>query len=119
MRPLFLTVAALEAEALELRRASLALTLLYLASKSLVEFKRISLTGFSNYTSRFVTRASQSRQHVDTSLIHIEYCKPPTTELFDVDSKRISIVTVNTKEYHSNVLEIITRIMCMTLDNSL
>ncbi|GJS12134.1 hypothetical protein Tco_0368930 [Tanacetum coccineum] len=36
MRPLFLTVAALEAKALELRRASLALTLLYLASKSLV-----------------------------------------------------------------------------------
>ncbi|GJS25615.1 hypothetical protein Tco_0454247 [Tanacetum coccineum] len=35
MRPLFLTVAALEAKALELRRASLALTLLYLASKSL------------------------------------------------------------------------------------
>ncbi|GJW71241.1 mitochondrial proton/calcium exchanger protein-like protein isoform X1 [Tanacetum coccineum] len=36
MRPLFLIVAALEAEALELRRASLALTLLYLTSKSLV-----------------------------------------------------------------------------------
>ncbi|GKB18249.1 hypothetical protein Tco_0852172 [Tanacetum coccineum] len=36
MRPLFLIVTALEAEALELRKASLALTLLYLASKSLV-----------------------------------------------------------------------------------
>nr|GEZ65018.1 hypothetical protein [Tanacetum cinerariifolium] len=37
------------------------------------------------------TGASQSRQHVDTSLIHIESCKPPTAELFDVDSGRISI----------------------------
>ncbi|GKF26620.1 hypothetical protein Tco_0082514, partial [Tanacetum coccineum] len=36
MRPLFLIVVALDAEALELRRASLALTLLYLALKSLV-----------------------------------------------------------------------------------
>ncbi|GJX57667.1 hypothetical protein Tco_0287564 [Tanacetum coccineum] len=36
MRPLFLTIKVLEAEALELRRARLALTLLYLASKSLV-----------------------------------------------------------------------------------
>ncbi|GJV86625.1 reverse transcriptase domain-containing protein, partial [Tanacetum coccineum] len=36
MRPLFLTVTDLDAEAFELRRASLALTLLYLASKSLV-----------------------------------------------------------------------------------
>nr|GEU84022.1 hypothetical protein [Tanacetum cinerariifolium] len=36
IRPLFFTIKALEAEDLELRRASLALTLLYLASKSLV-----------------------------------------------------------------------------------
>ncbi|GJU66720.1 hypothetical protein Tco_1252979 [Tanacetum coccineum] len=36
IRPLFFTIEALEAEALELRSASLALTLLYLASKSLV-----------------------------------------------------------------------------------
>ncbi|GJV92279.1 hypothetical protein Tco_1540092 [Tanacetum coccineum] len=36
IRPLFFTIEALEAKALELRRASLALTLLYLASKSLV-----------------------------------------------------------------------------------
>ncbi|GKE77963.1 hypothetical protein Tco_1544083, partial [Tanacetum coccineum] len=36
IRPLLLTVADLEAEALKLRRASLALTLLYLDSKSLV-----------------------------------------------------------------------------------
>nr|GEW52755.1 hypothetical protein [Tanacetum cinerariifolium] len=37
------------------------------------------------------TGASQSRQHVDTSLIHIESRKSPTAELFDVDSGRISI----------------------------
>nr|GFB77050.1 hypothetical protein [Tanacetum cinerariifolium] len=37
------------------------------------------------------TGASQSRQHVDTSLIHIESCKPPTAELFDVDYGRIAI----------------------------
>ncbi|GJR03432.1 hypothetical protein Tco_0526416 [Tanacetum coccineum] len=43
----------------------------------------------------------------------------PTAELFDVDSGRISIVTMNTKEYHSDVLAIITRIMRRTLDNRL
>ncbi|GJW38477.1 retrovirus-related pol polyprotein from transposon TNT 1-94 [Tanacetum coccineum] len=43
-----------------------------------------------------VTGVSQSRQH--------ESRKSPTAELFDVDSGRISIVTVNTKEYHSDVL---------------
>nr|GEU67265.1 putative reverse transcriptase domain-containing protein [Tanacetum cinerariifolium] len=37
------------------------------------------------------TGASQSRQQVDTSLIHIESRKPPTAELFDFDSGRISI----------------------------
>ncbi|GJS41523.1 RNA-directed DNA polymerase, eukaryota [Tanacetum coccineum] len=41
---------------------------------------------------------------VDTSLIHIESHKSPTAELFDVDSGRISIATVNTKEYHYDVL---------------
>ncbi|GJT07833.1 hypothetical protein Tco_0842295 [Tanacetum coccineum] len=61
----------------------------------------------------------QNRYLVDTSLIHIESRKPPTAEMFDVDSGRISIVTVNTKEYHSDVLAIITRIMRRTLDNSL
>ncbi|GJZ86527.1 hypothetical protein Tco_0658137 [Tanacetum coccineum] len=44
-----------------------------------------------------VTGVSQSRQH--------ESRKSPTAELFDVDSGRISIVTVNTKEYHSDVLQ--------------
>ncbi|GKC53367.1 uncharacterized mitochondrial protein-like protein [Tanacetum coccineum] len=48
---------------------------------------------------------------MDTSLIHIESRKSPTKSLFDVGSRRISIVTVNTKEYHSDVLAIITRIM--------
>ncbi|GKA18725.1 hypothetical protein Tco_0698640 [Tanacetum coccineum] len=51
---------------------------------------------------------------VDTSLIHIESRKSPTKSLFDVGSRRISIFTVNTKEYHSDVLAIITRIMRRT-----
>nr|GEX84156.1 hypothetical protein [Tanacetum cinerariifolium] len=68
-------------------------------------FRRTSVTGFqaqsissSNtialdlpYLLVLNTEASQSRQHVDTSLIHIESRKPPTAELFDVDSGRISI----------------------------
>ncbi|GJX85897.1 hypothetical protein Tco_0336671, partial [Tanacetum coccineum] len=41
---------------------------------------------------------------VISSLIHIESRKLPTAVLFDVDIGRISIVTVNTKEYHSDVL---------------
>nr|GEY92318.1 hypothetical protein [Tanacetum cinerariifolium] len=61
-----------------------------------------------------VTKASQSRQQVDTSLIHIESRKSPTAELFDVDSGRIFIVTVNTREYHSDNLADITRIMRKT-----
>nr|GEU66628.1 hypothetical protein [Tanacetum cinerariifolium] len=65
-----------------------------------------------------VTKASQSRQHFDTSLFHIESRNPPTAELFDVDSGRISIVIVNNKEYHSDGLAIITRIMRRTLDSS-
>ncbi|GJR84020.1 RNA-directed DNA polymerase, eukaryota, reverse transcriptase zinc-binding domain protein [Tanacetum coccineum] len=43
-----------------------------------------------------ITGTSQSRQHVITSLIHIESCKSPTMSLFDVGSSRISIFTVNT-----------------------
>ncbi|GJU53294.1 hypothetical protein Tco_1227008 [Tanacetum coccineum] len=38
-----------------------------------------------------ITGTSQSRQHVITSLIHIESCKSPTAELFEVDSGRIFI----------------------------
>ncbi|GKG05562.1 hypothetical protein Tco_0325648, partial [Tanacetum coccineum] len=84
-----------------------------------IQFRRISLTGFlaqsirsSNvgaldlsYLLVLITGTSQSRQHdkIDTRLIHIESRKSPTAELFDVDSGRISIVTVNTKEYHSDV----------------
>ncbi|GJV89300.1 hypothetical protein Tco_1533238 [Tanacetum coccineum] len=56
-----------------------------------------------------IAGASQSRQH--------ESRKLPTAELFNVNSGRISIVTVNTKEYHFDVLAIITRIMHRTLDN--
>ncbi|GJY94919.1 hypothetical protein Tco_0511280, partial [Tanacetum coccineum] len=67
--------------------------------------------GFTAALAVLITEASQSRQH--------ESRKPPTTELFDVDSRRISIVIVNTKEYHSEVLSIITRIMRRTLDNIL
>ncbi|GKC57408.1 hypothetical protein Tco_1085006 [Tanacetum coccineum] len=95
---------------------------------SFVQFRRTSLTGFpaqsirssnaialdSPYLLVLITRTSQSRQHVDTSLIHLESRKSPTKSLFDVGSRRISIVTVNTKEYHSDVLAIITRIMRRT-----
>ncbi|GJR29478.1 hypothetical protein Tco_1105710 [Tanacetum coccineum] len=45
----------------------------------------------SPYLLVLITRTSQSRQHVDTSLIHVESRKSPTAELFDVDSGRISI----------------------------
>ncbi|GJU08052.1 uncharacterized mitochondrial protein-like protein [Tanacetum coccineum] len=67
------------------------------------------ILGFAAALAVLVTGASQSRQHeshhrffpVDTSLIHIESRKSPTKSLFDVGSRRISIFTVNTKEYHS------------------
>ncbi|GJW18446.1 hypothetical protein Tco_0025882 [Tanacetum coccineum] len=88
--------------------------------KQQIQFKRISLTGFpaqsvrssnvialdSLYLLVLITGVSQSKQHVDTSLIHIESRKPPTKSLFDVDSSRISIVIVNTKERHSDVLAV-------------
>nr|GEZ49554.1 hypothetical protein [Tanacetum cinerariifolium] len=68
-------------------------------------FRRTSLTGFPAQSVRssnvialglpyllvLITETSQSRQQVDTSLIHLESRKPPTVELFDVDSGRISI----------------------------
>ncbi|GJX63293.1 hypothetical protein Tco_0296193 [Tanacetum coccineum] len=76
----------------------------------IIQFRRISLTGFPAQSVRpsnaialdllyllvLITGTSQCRQH--------ESRKPPTAELFDVDSGRISIVIVNTKEYHSDVL---------------
>ncbi|GJS56514.1 hypothetical protein Tco_0629876 [Tanacetum coccineum] len=63
-------------------------------------FRRISLTGFLARSVRssnidvldspclhvLVIETSQSRQHVDTRLIHIESRKSPTAELFEVDS---------------------------------
>ncbi|GKA16548.1 hypothetical protein Tco_0696295 [Tanacetum coccineum] len=52
--------------------------------------------GFAAVLAVLVIEASQSRQH--------ESCKSPTAELFDVDSGRSSIITVNTKEYHYDVL---------------
>ncbi|GKG52076.1 hypothetical protein Tco_0544714, partial [Tanacetum coccineum] len=44
-------------------------------------------------------------------MIRIESRMSPTKSMFDVGSRRISIVIVNTKEYHSDVLAVITRIM--------
>ncbi|GJS80227.1 hypothetical protein Tco_0730108 [Tanacetum coccineum] len=87
----------------------------------IIQFKRISLTGFPSQSVRsfnaialyslyllvLITGASQSKQH--------ESRKPPTKSLFDVGSSRISIIIVNTKEYHSDVLVVITRIMHSTL----
>ncbi|GJV88197.1 hypothetical protein Tco_1532135 [Tanacetum coccineum] len=74
-------------------------------SNYLVQFRRTSLTGLpaqsvrssnaialdSPYLLVLITGTSQSGQHVDTSLIHIESYKLPTAELFDVNSGRISI----------------------------
>nr|GEX11672.1 hypothetical protein [Tanacetum cinerariifolium] len=68
-------------------------------------FRRTSLTGFpaqsirsynaivldSPYLLVLITEMSQSRQLVDTSLIHLESRKSSTAELFDVNSGRISI----------------------------
>ncbi|GJV08366.1 hypothetical protein Tco_1346022 [Tanacetum coccineum] len=70
-----------------------------------IGIQRISLTGFpaqsvgSSNTDVLdlpcllvlITGTSQSRQHVDTSLIHIESRKSPTKSLFDAGSSRISI----------------------------
>ncbi|GJT51904.1 hypothetical protein Tco_0978061 [Tanacetum coccineum] len=49
-----------------------------------------------------------------TSWIHIDLASTPTRACFVVAQAGISIVTVNTKEYHSDVLAIITRIMRRT-----
>ncbi|GJT99413.1 hypothetical protein Tco_1109752 [Tanacetum coccineum] len=114
-----------EHEVLNLDSAGMRLERLHLYLKIDIQFRRISLTGFpaqsvrssnaitldSPYLLVLITRTSQSRQH--------ESSKSPTVELLDVDFGRISIITVHTKEYHSDVLEIITRIMRRTLDNSL
>ncbi|GJT38293.1 retrovirus-related pol polyprotein from transposon TNT 1-94 [Tanacetum coccineum] len=71
----------------------------------LKKIQRISLIGFpaqsvrssnadaldSPYLLVLITETSQSRQHIDTSLIHVEYRKSPTAVLFDDDTGRISI----------------------------
>nr|GEX31051.1 hypothetical protein [Tanacetum cinerariifolium] len=73
--------------------------------ESRFNFKRTTLTGFpaqsissSNAIALdspnllvLITGTSQSRQHVNTSLIHLESRKSPIAKLFDVDSGRISI----------------------------
>ncbi|GJW59422.1 hypothetical protein Tco_0108757 [Tanacetum coccineum] len=76
-----------------------------LAILSLMFFEEV--LGLAAVLAILVTGASQSIQHKSR--------KSPTAELFDVDSERISIFTVNTKEYHSDVLANITRIMSRTL----
>ncbi|GJZ32148.1 hypothetical protein Tco_0577584, partial [Tanacetum coccineum] len=67
--------------------------------------RRISLTEFPSQSVRssnadaldsayllvLITGTSQSKQHVETSLIHIESRKSPTAVLVDVDTRRISI----------------------------
>ncbi|GJW20290.1 hypothetical protein Tco_0030912 [Tanacetum coccineum] len=80
---------------------ALARTLLPPPSVSTIShIQRISLTGFpaqsvgSSKTDVLdspcllvlITGTSQSRQHVSTSSIHIESCKSPTAELFEVNS---------------------------------
>nr|GEU29565.1 hypothetical protein [Tanacetum cinerariifolium] len=51
-----------------------------------------------------IIKQNYTLQEIIISLIHVESPKSPTAVLFDVDTGRISIVTVNTKEYHSDVL---------------
>ncbi|GJV51021.1 hypothetical protein Tco_1446762 [Tanacetum coccineum] len=72
-------------------------------SHIMVEFKRISLTGFRSCTSRSRYRSvsKQTTRHLPQS------CLMLTLEGFP-------FITVNTKEYHSDVLAIITRIMRRT-----
>ncbi|GJZ77805.1 hypothetical protein Tco_0642477 [Tanacetum coccineum] len=56
--------------------------------------RRVSNTDVDRFTMLdfvLITGTSQSRQHVDTSLIHIESRKSPTAVLFDDDTGRISI----------------------------
>ncbi|GJT79963.1 hypothetical protein Tco_1054305 [Tanacetum coccineum] len=80
-----------------------------------VRIQRISDKGFRSLHKPFsLPERLKADNTIDTSLIHIESRKSPTKSLFDVGSRRISIFTVNTKEYHSDVLAIITRIMRRT-----
>ncbi|GJR02445.1 putative reverse transcriptase domain-containing protein [Tanacetum coccineum] len=82
-----------------------ALKLTEIKQLAIKRIQRISLTGFpaqsvgssNTYVLDLpcllvlITGTSQSRQHVDTSLIHIESRKSPTSVLFDDDTGRISI----------------------------
>ncbi|GJT68221.1 hypothetical protein Tco_1019701 [Tanacetum coccineum] len=81
-----------------------------------VQFRRTSLTGFPTQSIRSSNAIALDSPYLLVSLP--ERLKAdntsPTKSLFDVGSRRISIVTVNTKEYHSDVLAIITRIMRRT-----
>ncbi|GJV95940.1 hypothetical protein Tco_1547517 [Tanacetum coccineum] len=65
----------------------------------------------SPYLLVLITEMSQSRQH---RISQVTYRRA-----FVMLTLEDSIVIVNTKEYHSDVLAIITRIMRRTLDNSL
>ncbi|GJS15885.1 hypothetical protein Tco_0410357 [Tanacetum coccineum] len=52
--------------------------------------------GFRRCNSRSCYRSISKQKTRKYKLVHIESCKSSTAELFDVDSGRISIVTVNT-----------------------
>ncbi|GJV99227.1 non-LTR retroelement reverse transcriptase [Tanacetum coccineum] len=56
-----------------------------------VGIRKLIIKDFVVVLAVLVTGASQSRQHVSTSSIHIESCKSPTAEQFEVDSGRIYI----------------------------
>ncbi|GKC46609.1 hypothetical protein Tco_1064331 [Tanacetum coccineum] len=62
------------------------------------------LTGFRNFTSHFVTRASQADTRLDGNKSYLRL----TLEGFP-------FVTVNTKEYHSECSAMISEIMRRTL----
>ncbi|GJV32777.1 hypothetical protein Tco_1393177 [Tanacetum coccineum] len=87
------------------------------ASTSVSTGSRVSTVSISLDLSRLATTLNMLERSIQigintgpklypviSSLIHIESRKLPTAVLFDVDIGRISIVTVNTKEYHSDVL---------------
>ncbi|GJS82542.1 hypothetical protein Tco_0749083 [Tanacetum coccineum] len=52
-----------------------------------------------------LTLSSTSLEKMVDIKQEVQNTKSPTTVLFDVDTRRISIITVNTTEYHSDVLE--------------
>ncbi|GJY60050.1 retrovirus-related pol polyprotein from transposon TNT 1-94 [Tanacetum coccineum] len=84
------------------------------SDKQHIQFKRIPLIGFPAQSVRssnvialdslFACSHYRDVSKQTTRLIHIESRNPPTKILFDVGSSKISIVIVNTKEFHSDVL---------------